>query len=419
MTERIPKVAHLIGNLETGGTQALILELMRRTDRRRFDPCIVYFRDPNHFADAIASSGWQCSKVKVSRGLESSGLRLLAEHLRHRGVDIVHCHSDHANFAGRTAALMAGIRRIIVHYHNTYEHRLNDGFRTLEQLLAPATAVYAGCSQGVADFMRANLDLGGRPLRLLRNGVNLAPYLEAGRDPAAARAQLGVPAEVFHIVHSARLEPHKQPGMLLEALALSEQRPETSLGDWRLTFLGGGSLRESLEARLRELDEEAAARGLPRLSPRVHFTGWTKDVPRWLATADVYALVSRNEGFSLSLVEAMAAGAVTIAGDIVGPREVIGSDENGLLVDTSQPQAILGALLRYRRDPAYMKRVRESALKRAEQFSIETFVRQTEELYDDLAQWRGIPPPRPSSWLWKQLLPYRAGRLARRMRKGR
>jgi len=74
----------------------------------------------------------------------------------------------------------------------------------------------------------------------------------------------------------------------------------------------------------------------------------------------------------------------------VGPREVIPDERFGLLVQSDQPQTILDALLRYRRDAAFREGVVIAARKRALEFSSESFVENLGNLYDELAASPGI-----------------------------
>lgn len=54
------------------------------------------------------------------------------------------------------------------------------------------------------------------------------------------------------------------------------------------------------------------------LSSRVHFLGLRNDIPQILKASDVIVLSSEHEGFSLSMLEAMASGRPFIASDVPG-----------------------------------------------------------------------------------------------------
>lgn len=416
MRRRI-RIAQVVGNLETGGTQALLIEIMRRLDRDRFDPFLIHFKEPNHFAAEVKEKGWECHKLHASRSYRVGELRRLGRQLAELKPDIVHTHSDFANFAARAAAIHAGLPHTVVHYQNTYEHRMDPVFQAMEAHLSPYTDAFIACSAGVEDYILKTLDLSGRPIRRLCNSVDVARYEAAGRDRTGARERLGVPQDVFHILHTARLEPHKQPEQLLRALSLSTVRKDRSLGNWRATFVGGGSLREELDRELDRLDAAAVAAGGEAIRPRVHFAGWSSDIASWLAASDVFTLVSRNEGLPLSLVEAMAAGTATVAPNIVGPQEVVTPGIDGLLVDSGKHEEILEALWKLSTDTALRTRVVDAGRVRAQAFSVERLVQELGLFYEEVASAPGLPRQKPSNFLNRLLFLLEFRRIARRSRR--
>lgn len=393
------RIAHIIGNLERGGAQAMLLDMMRRLDRDRFDPFLIHLKDPNDFAAEVHGKLWECHKVRATRSYRFGELRHLALRLTELRPDVVHTHADFANFAGRAAAIHARVPWVVVHYQNTYEHRFGPAFRRMEEDLAARTDAYIACSEGVSDFLARKLDLKGRPVELLPNAIDLEPFRSEAERRAENRRRFLIPDGAFHILHTARLEPHKQPGQLIRALRLAPPP-----GEWRLTLVGGGSLAEKLERELHQEDDAAAARGEGRLAPWVHFAGWSGEIPAWMSTADVFCLVSKNEGLPLSLVEAMAAGVPTVASDIIGPQEVLDRSRYGALVDSSHPEQIAAAIRRYREDDAFRRETIEKGRQRAVEYSVERYIPRLEDFYDRLTAKPGLSERRPAGFLERHLI---------------
>ena len=65
----------------------------------------------------------------------------------------------------------------------------------------------------------------------------------------------------------------------------------------------------------------------------VVFTGFTKEVYKYLSAADVHVHPSYREGFSMVIQESMAMGLPVITTDIPGPSEVIEANVTGILVE--------------------------------------------------------------------------------------
>lgn len=81
---------------------------------------------------------------------------------------------------------------------------------------------------------------------------------------------------------------------------------------WRLDVLGDGPLRPELEHLAGQLG----------ISDRVSFLGYVDDVPRRIASCDLFLFPSQKEGLPLALLEALSAGVPTLASDIPPNREL-------------------------------------------------------------------------------------------------
>ena len=95
-------------------------------------------------------------------------------------------------------------------------------------------------------------------------------------------------------------------------------------------------------------EEEAALRRLAEaegVAARVVFWGRRADIPELLGQMDVCAFsTTRDEGFGIALIEAMAAGLPVVASDVPACREVLADGEAGILVPAGDPEALAAAL---------------------------------------------------------------------------
>jgi len=150
-----------------------------------------------------------------------------------------------------------------------------------------------------------------------------------------------------------------------------------------VVIAGGGDLEEYL----RDLASEVG------VADRVHVLGPRKDVPALMHAIDVFAMPSIWEGFGLVLLEAMAAGRPIVASRVATIPEVVVDGETGLLVPAGDPVALADALAQLAHDPALARRLGEAGRERLRQhFSIEKMVGDTELLYRELMDERGVRP---------------------------
>ncbi|MEZ0600935.1 glycosyltransferase family 4 protein [Paraburkholderia sp. IW21] len=111
----------------------------------------------------------------------------------------------------------------------------------------------------------------------------------------------------------------------------------SSVPEWDLAIVGEGIEHGALE-------KQVAENGL---EDRVFLPGRAGNVSDWYERADLYVLSSRFEGFSMTLVEAMACGVAAVSYDCdCGPRDIIRHGENGLLVKNVGDTQMLGAALK-------------------------------------------------------------------------
>ena len=104
----------------------------------------------------------------------------------------------------------------------------------------------------------------------------------------------------------------------------------------------------SFEAGLKERVAQAG------LQDRVHILGELPidDVPPWYRRILIYAFTSRNEGFGLTILEAMASGDALVAARAGAAEAVVKDGHNGVLVPTGNVDALTAALEPLMRDPA-------------------------------------------------------------------
>ncbi|MBA2380351.1 MAG: glycosyltransferase family 4 protein [Blastocatellia bacterium] len=191
-------------------------------------------------------------------------------------------------------------------------------------------------------------------LRLIYNGVNVDRF--ASGDARVARQELGAPDRARLIVFSARIEPQKRP---LDGVRAFRQIAD-EFPDAQLVFVGAGSL----EVQTRTEAEQAG------LSARVYFVGHRDDVPNWLAAANVWLLPTETEGFSLAVIEAMAAGCSIVSTQCPGNDEILVHEENSLVVAVGDVGAMAQALRRLLSDPGLSSKLRGNARETARRYSL-------------------------------------------------
>lgn len=131
-----------------------------------------------------------------------------------------------------------------------------------------------------------------------------------------------------------------------------------------------------------ELEKMVAAAGL---SERIRFMGEVDDIKPWYRRATLYVAPSRNEGFGLTPLEAMASRTAVVASDAGAYAEMIVPGETGAVVPAGDGEALTKAIAFYLADPEETLRQGENAVRhvRAE-FALEKEATAIGDIYQRL-----------------------------------
>jgi mannosyltransferase len=105
-------------------------------------------------------------------------------------------------------------------------------------------------------------------------------------------------------------------------------------------------------------------------------------VQRWYKRLTIYAFTSRNEGFGLTLIEAMSAGAALVASRAGAAERVVEDGLTGVLTPPGDVDALVAALEPLMRDPASAAAMGARARARVEEkFSLDAEAGAIAEVY--------------------------------------
>jgi len=196
------------------------------------------------------------------------------------------------------------------------------------------------------------------------NGLNLADWLTAEERPDQ-------PSPHPLVTTAGNIRHVKGHDVFIRAAAIvMQQFPDA-------TFSIAGEVLElayfeDLQTLIRELN----------LSRNFTFAGGVTKLRDYLAAADIFVLPSRSEGFSNSIIEAMAAALPVVATDVGGNAEAVENGTSGYIVPSEDPVALAAAILRLLANPHQAREMGEAGRHRAaEKFTNEAMMQRTTETY--------------------------------------
>lgn len=159
--------------------------------------------------------------------------------------------------------------------------------------------------------------------------------------------------------------------LLLKAWSIVEKRNK----DWNLVVFGQGS-RDSYEKMIDDLKIE---------KKRCHLLGPTNDIKKEYLDSSIFVFSSRFEGFGMVLVEAMSCGLPCISFDCpCGPKDIISDGVDGLLVPNGDVEQLADKLSELISHPDEISRLSESALLKADSYSMDSISLRWRSMFDSL-----------------------------------
>jgi glycosyltransferase involved in cell wall biosynthesis len=359
-----------------GGAEAALLRILRRLPRTRFRPIVATFRCDASFP-GLADFPAELRVLPLRCTYDFNAIRValrLRGILRREKVRIVHTFFETSDlWGGLVARLSAPVALISsrrdLGIQRTWKHRV--AYRVLGRIFDQVHTVSERVRQ---ETIRRDRLPPGRVVTVY-NGVDF----EADSSPLSREAicgRLGVDPASAIVISVCNIRRLKGIDVLIRAAAMvCASRP-------RAVFVVVGAAPDT--ACLAELQDMRAAYGLCK---NFYFWGPERHVASLLKAADVFALLSRTEGFSNAIVEAMTCGLPCVVTDVGGNREAVRDGECGWVVPPDDQQSAADRIGKLIDEPEIRRRMGGAALAIAQRnFTAAGMIERLTELYDKLLE---------------------------------
>jgi glycosyltransferase involved in cell wall biosynthesis len=367
------RVLFLTTSMPVGGAETLLVNLVRRMDRRRFAPEIVCLKEKGPLGEELAA------EMPVHSGLLHSkfDLRVLPRlwnlMRRPRADAVITVGAGDKMFWGRLAAKLAGVPVVASALHST---GWPDGVGRLNRLLTRWTDAFIGVADAHAQHLVEGEGFPAEKIHTIYNGVDCDHFTP--QDATAVCQELGITADAPVVGILAALRPEKNHELFLQgARQILEKFPAA-----QFLIIGDGPCRAELEA-------VAANFGVAHAT---HFLGSRSDVPVLLAACDVVALTSHNEAAPVSILEALSTGVPVVSANVGSVSETVIPDETGRLFPPGDADAYAQNVVDLLADSAARRRMgaegRQQVMAR---WSLQAMVQGYEQLIEGIYSAKSQP----------------------------
>ncbi len=302
---------------------------------------------------------------KAKAELRARNALYFAEFFDRNGVDHVHVHF--ANRAAHTALFLKEISGIPFSITAHGQDFMKDlGSDDLLREICAAAEFVAAETDYSRDLLRQRCPTSAAKIHRVYNGIDLERFSVSHGETARPAV---APYHLPRIVSVGRLVAFKGFDDLIDACAELARRQI----DFVCDIIGDGPLRETLQAKIEQLD----------LASRVNLLGSLSQsaVLEKLQAADIFTLASTTDAqgatdvFPTVILEAMASARPVVSTRLAGIPELVLDGQTGILVPPNDSIALAQALEQLLRDPELRLRLGEAGRARIEQhFRIEQTV---------------------------------------------
>lgn len=371
------QILHLITDLDMGGAEKMLYNLLSKTNRQRFKPIVLSLIDRGIWGDHISALGIPVHSLKMesSKPTPAAIWRLLRI-VHQLQPDLIQGWMYHGNLAAqltkifnfKSVPIIWNIRHSI--YSLSYE---KPSTAAVIKILASLSnfsekIIY---NSNISATQHKQLGYATTKTKVIPNGFDTKVFMPSVEAGIGVRAELGLPDNTFLIGRISRYHPMKDFGNFLRAAAfLLKKYPD-------IHFLMAGSEVNLENQTLSEIMNEL------KIAEHIHLLGERQDIPRLTAALDIASTSSYfGEAFPNVIGEAMSCCVPCTVTDVGDSAFIVG--DTGKVVPPKDSQALANAwkeLIDIGIDgrQALGKAARERIIT---YFSLESVVNEYEKLYE-------------------------------------
>lgn len=373
------RVALVISNLEFGGAQRQVVELINHLDPRRFDARVVSLSPYVPLAEGLRDRG-RLHIITKRFKFDATVIPRLAKWLRVFGANIVHSFLFDADIAARVAGRRVGA--VVIGSERNTDYHLKKRQLFFYRLTRGCMDLLIANSRAGAEFNQRVLGHSASQYRVIHNGVDAERFRPRQRDELRLRAGLHQGVTLVGMFASFK-EQKNHPLLFQAARRVLDRLPETRfllVGDELYAGMHGSDLyKKNMERMVDEL----------RLREACIFLGNRADVDELYGACDLTVLPSLFEGTPNVVLESMACGVPAVVTDVSDNAYIVPDGRAGYVVPPGDPEALAERISKLIENVELRAKLGRGAREWViAEFSIPRLVEKTGAVYEEVLQRR-------------------------------
>ncbi|HBL06364.1 MULTISPECIES: glycosyltransferase family 1 protein [unclassified Clostridium] len=305
------KVLHIVGGMDVGGTETMLMNLYRKVYKEIQFDFVSYYHKEGYYDEEIRKLGGIIIKLDPPSevGVIKSVINLMKIIKNDDEYSAVHAHTLFNCGVGVLAAKLVGVKVRISHAHTTKDcsksliKRLY--ISIMKGLIKGFSTNFLSCSDAAGKYLFGYSTLKDDRYCKLPNYIDYERFIN-NEGSSYIRKKLGINNDDILIGNVGRFIRVKNHNFLINLMSnLVRINPK-----FKCILIGDGDLRGPIEEKIKKLN----------LENNIHLLGIRDDVNNILKEIDLFILPSTYEGLGLVLLEAQASGVPCLTSTAIQPE---------------------------------------------------------------------------------------------------
>lgn len=305
------KVLHIVGGMNIGGTETMLMNLYREVNNDIQFDFVSYYKRDGYYDEEIRELGGNIIKLNAPNEIGSiKAIKELSKVIKENGpYEAVHSHTLFNCGIANIAAKLSGVKIRIAHAHTTLDN--NEGLIRKIYIILMRSVIkifstdFLACSNNAGKYLFGKNIVNNKRYEVIPNYINYKKFLEC-EDKFSIRKELGLDINDKLVVHVGRFVKAKNHEFLVQIINGMVKKDKNI----KAVFVGDGDLRLEIEEMVRNLE----------LENNIIFLGLRKDINTILNNSDIFIFPSIYEGLGLVMLEAQASGLPCIVSEAIQPE---------------------------------------------------------------------------------------------------
>lgn len=365
------KVLHLLASGKTGGIERLCKDIILKAD---WDNRICCLFDAGEIYEELKSKDKKVFSLKDKNRNKKSIVQYLVKYCKEEKIDIITIH--HGGINCNLIYMMLKKRlpniKFVRYLHGCFDKYSfgNDQGGMLRKVVTKYVMQKAFNVSDLLVFISKAVE------RSFQNNFNIKKINKVviynGIDDAFFEREYLKKNIIKNIIFVGRLSYVKGVNLLIDAFKkVYEKKPDITL-----TIVGDGEEKQNLINQAKELN----------LQDSIFFAGRQSNVIDWLDNAEIFVYPSIwEEGFGISVVEAMSRGCIPITFNKGGLSEIIENGKDGFLIDSVDSNALASKIIEVTlMNDDEIQKIRNNAMETSKKYSIDNTILSLKKEYNKL-----------------------------------